>query len=853
MQQYNVIGMHCSVCSNRIEKTVAKVPGVTSCVVSLLTNSMIVEGVVSSDEIIQTVEKIGYSASLLDGHKFNNYSSSTLENAIFDYSDILALRKRLVLSVPFLLLLLYLSMIHGMFGWWLPSVIDDELIIGGIQLVLAFSVMIINKSFFSVGLSSFFRFSPNMDTLVALGSSASFLYSLIQLYLMFIAQSMGNHEVVHSYSMNLYFESAAMIPTFITIGKILEARTRGKTTDALKGLIKLSPKTATLLFDGKEQEVSIDLVKEGDVFVVRPGDKIPVDGVILKGKSSVNESMLTGESVPVDKTSGDNVFAATINLFGWIECRATHVGKDTALANIIRTVSNAVATKAPLARIADKVSGLFVPSVIIIATATMIGWLIADKPFYFAMACGISVLVISCPCALGLATPVAIMVGSGKGARNGILFKTATALENIGRTKIVALDKTGTVTIGTPHVSDVFPLGTDKQNLLILAAALEKRSEHPLARAVCSATANLSIPEVSDFEVLPGNGLRALLHGKQLLGGNLKFMTSMGMVDHSSAELANLIAENGKTPVLFAYDGKLAGIIGISDPIRNDSIQAIKALKSMGILTVLLTGDNEITAKAIGSQTFVDRIFAGVSPNGKAKIIKTLKSQGKVAMVGDGINDAPSLVEADIGIAIGAGTDVAIDAANIVLMNCRLSDAVAAIRLGRATINNIHQNLFWAFFYNAICIPLAMGVYGFDLKPSYAAAAMVLSSIFVCLNSLRLNFAKLYENGENHTYSSTSSAVSNIIVPPKVSIDSTITDMIEKDERKMIKTLKIEGMMCAHCEGRVRKALEKIPGVIKAEPDYKAGKAVVMFNVPVEDSELRNAVEAQDYKVLSIE
>lgn len=853
MQQYNVTGMQCAVCSSRVEKEVSKVHGVTSCVVSLLTNSMVVEGMASTSDIIRAVEQAGYKASLFDARKFNSQENYLSEDSIFNNYEDLKLRNRLLLSIPFLLLLFYLSMLHGMCGWWLPSAIDDFFVIGIIQLMLSLTVMVINKKFYVVGFSSFFRFAPNMDTLVAIGSGASFLYSLVELYCIFTAQISGMSDVVPRYSMNLYFDSAAMIPTLITIGKILEAKTKGKTTDALKSLVKLSPKNATLILDGTETEVPVDAVKVGDIFVVRPGEQIPVDGVILKGKTSVDESMLTGESIPVDKSVSDNVFAATINQIGWIECRALRVGSDTTLANIIRTVSYAVATKAPLARIADKVSGVFVPAVIIVAVLTLVGWIIVGKPVYFAVVCAISVLVISCPCALGLATPVAIMVGSGKGAKNGILFKTAAALENVGKTRILALDKTGTVTKGSPNVTDVIPIGTDEPVLRTLAAALEKHSEHPLAKAVIASTADLSVPEVTDFEVLPGNGLKASLDGKELLGGSFNFMTAMGLVDQSATEQVKMLAEKGKTPLLFAYDGKLVGIIAVSDLLREDSIDAISELRDMGIRTVMLTGDNEVTAKAIGGQVGLDQIFAGLSPNSKADLIRTLKDQGMVSMVGDGINDAPSLAAADTGIAIGAGTDVAIDAADIVLMNSRLADVVAAIRLSRSTISNIHQNLFWAFFYNIICIPMAMGVYGFEMKPIYSAVAMALSSIFVCLNSLKLNFVKLYDKG-NRADLRNYSITSDISVPETRNTDSCVTDMVEKEEHEMNKkVLKIEGMMCHHCEARVKKSLEKIPGVVNAETDHTTGTAVVMLSDLVDDDKLRNAVEAQDYKVLSIQ
>ncbi|MER2182580.1 MAG: heavy metal translocating P-type ATPase, partial [Clostridia bacterium] len=678
---------------------------------------------------------------------------------------------------------------------------------------------------------------------VALGSGASFLYSLAELFLMILAQGKGDHATVMKYGMNLYFESAAMIPTLITIGKMLEAMSKGRTTDALKGLMKLAPKTAVLLKDGVETEVGIEEVNAGDVFVVRPGEQIPVDGVILKGMTAVNESALTGESIPVDKAEGDPVSAATMNQQGYIECRATRVGEDTTLAQIIRTVSDAAATKAPLARIADKVSGIFVPAVMGLALLTMIGWLIAGKPFSFAIARGISVLVISCPCALGLATPVAIMVGSGVGAKNGVLYKTAAALEGAGRTQMIALDKTGTVTEGQPRVTDVIPFGMDQKELLSLAASLEKNSEHPLAKAIIAEAEGLTLSEVSHFEALPGHGLRATLNGKELVGGSLKYLTSLGLIDESVSAQANALAEQGKTPLLFALDGKLCGMIAVADPIKEDSARAIRELSNMGIRTVLLTGDNERTARAISDQAGVDQVIAGVLPEGKADVIRELKPLGKVAMVGDGINDAPALTVADNGVAIGAGTDVAIDAADIVVMKSRLTDVTAAIRLSRATIRNIHQNLFWAFFYNAICIPLAMGLYGIEMKPMYGAAAMALSSFFVCMNALRLNLVNPHDGRHDRNEKSI----------PAETLEEAVTAAKIKEEKTMTKTLKVEGMMCMHCEARVKKALEAVPGVESAVADHSAGTAVVTLSTPVADETLKAAVEAQDYKVLGIE
>ncbi len=845
MEQYQVTGMSCAACSARVEKAVSGVPGVTSCAVSLLTNSMGVEGTASSAEVIRAVEAAGYGASLKGAAEkaSSGASPSWADAEALKDHETPKLKKRLLFSVPILLVLMYFSMGHMMWYWPAPAAFDNHVFLGLFELLLAVIVMIINGKFFTSGFSSLIHASPNMDTLVALGSGASFLYSLVELFIMILAQGSGQNDVVMKYGMNLYFESAAMIPTLITIGKMLEAMSKGRTTDALKGLMQLAPKTARLLRDGVETEVGIEEVKTGDVFVVRPGEQIPVDGIILKGMTAVNESALTGESIPVDKAEGDSVSAGTMNQQGYIECRATRVGEDTTLAQIIRTVSDAAATKAPLARIADKVSGIFVPAVIVLALLTLAGWLIAGKPFSFAIARGISVLVISCPCALGLATPVAIMVGSGVGARNGVLYKTAAALESAGRTQIIALDKTGTVTEGQPGVTDVIPLGISREDLLCLAASLEKNSEHPLAKAVVSAAAGQPLSEISDFEVLPGHGLRGRLNGKELLGGSLKFLTSMGLVSESVTTQANTLAEEGKTPLLFAYDGELAGVIAVADSIKEDSAQAIRELQNMGIQTVMLTGDNERTANAISRQAGVDQVVAGVLPEGKADVIHSLKTLGKIAMVGDGINDAPALTVADSGIAIGAGTDVAIDAADIVVMKSRLTDVTAAIRLSRATIRNIHQNLFWAFFYNAICIPLAMGLYGVEMKPMYGAAAMALSSFFVCMNALRLNLVDPHNAGHDRKEKSIPAEALTQIVPAE-----TI-----KEEKTMTKTLKVEGMMCPHCEARVKKALEALPGVESAVADHTAGTAVVTLSAPVEDEALRAAVEAQDYQVLGVE
>ena len=845
MEQYQITGMSCAACSGRVEKAVSGVPGVTSCSVSLLTNSMGVEGTASSADIIRAVEAAGYGASLkgTKAEKTSGSSPSWADAEVLRDRETPRMRKRLLFSVPILLVLMYFSMGHMMWGWPAPAAFDNHAFLGLFELLLAAAVMIINGKFFTSGFSSLLHGAPNMDTLVALGSGASFVYSLAELFLMILAQGKGDHGTVMKYGMNLYFESAAMIPTLITVGKMLEAMSKGRTTDALKGLMRLAPKTAVLLKDGTETEVGIEEVSTGDVFVVRPGEQIPVDGIILKGMTAVNESALTGESIPADKAEGDAVSAATINQQGYIECRATRVGEDTTLAQIIRTVSDAAATKAPLARIADKVSGIFVPAVMGIALLTLLGWLIAGKPFSFAVARGISVLVISCPCALGLATPVAIMVGSGVGAKNGVLYKTAAALEAAGRTRVIALDKTGTVTEGQPEVTDVIPFGKERDELLRLAASLEKNSEHPLARAVTAAAEGLPLSEVTDFEALPGNGLHARLDGKEVLGGNLKYLASRGLATESVSTQANALAEQGKTPLLFAFDGEPAGLIAVADPIRQDSAQAIRELRNMGIRTVMLTGDNERTAKAISEQAGTDQVIAGVLPEGKADVIRSLKPLGKAAMVGDGINDAPALTVADNGIAIGAGTDVAIDAADIVVMKSRLSDVAAAIRLSRATIRNIHQNLFWAFFYNAVCIPLAMGLYGIEMKPMYGAAAMALSSFFVCMNALRLNLADPHDGRHDRKEKPI----------PAEALEEAVSAVKKKEDQTMTKTLKVEGMMCAHCEARVKKALEAVPGVESAVADHTAGTAVVTLNAPVADEALKAAVEAQDYKVLGME
>ena len=845
MEQYQVTGMSCAACQNRVEKAVSKVPGVTSCSVSLLTNSMGVEGNAAPADIIRAVEEAGYRASVKGSaseKKSGGNPSWADDDALKDH-ETPKLRKRLLFSVPILLVLMYFSMGHMMWGWPAPAAFDNHVFLGLFELLLALAVMIINGRFFTSGFSSLFHGAQNMDTLVALGSGASFVYSLAELFLMILAQESGAHETVMRYGMNLYFESAAMIPTLITVGKMLEAMSKGRTTDALKGLMRLAPKTAVLLRNGKETVVGIEEVRTDDVFVVRPGEQIPVDGIILKGMTSVNESALTGESIPVDKAEGDRVSCATMNQQGYIECRATRVGEDTTLAQIIRTVSDAAATKAPLARIADKVSGIFVPSVIVLSLITLAVWLIAGRTFAFAIARGISVLVISCPCALGLATPVAIMVGSGVGARNGILYKTASALEIAGRTQLVALDKTGTVTEGQPVVTDVVPYGRSKEQLLALAASLEKNSEHPLAKAVVAAADGMKLSQTTGFQALPGHGLTAVLDGKTILGGSLKFLMSKGIAGKQAEETADRLAEQGKTPLLFAVDGELAGIIAVADQIKQDSARAIEQLRGMGIRTVMLTGDNVRTANAIGSQAGVDHVVAGVLPDGKADMIGKLMALGKTAMVGDGINDAPALTVADTGVAIGAGTDIAIDAADIVVMKSRLTDVTAAVRLSRATIRNIHQNLFWAFFYNAICIPLAMGLYGIEMKPMYGAAAMALSSFFVCMNALRLNLVKPHDaSHDRKTAHIAPDALAQLIKK------QTVTE-----EKDMTKTLKVEGMMCMHCEARVKKALEAVSGVESAVADHTAGTAVVKLSSPVDDDVLRSAVEAQDYKVLGIE
>ena len=837
MEHYTVTGMSCAACSARVEKAVSAVPGVTSCSVSLLTNSMGVEGSATPDAVISAVQAAGYGASL-KGAAQSVPSIAEQEDALADH-ETPVLKRRLIASLGFLIVLMYFSMGHMMWGWPLPSFLDsNHVAMGLIQMLLTIAVMVINQKFFINGFKSLFHGAPNMDTLVALGATASFGYSTYALFAMTGAQVRGDAAAVMSYMHEFYFESAAMILALITVGKMLEARSKGKTTDALKSLMKLAPQTATLLRNGQEVTVPIAQVKRGDVFVVRPGENIPVDGVILEGESAVNESALTGESIPVDKAVGDSVSAATTNQSGFLRCEATRVGEDTTLSQIIKMVSDAAATKAPIAKVADRVSGVFVPTVITIAVITTAVWLLCGKPIGFALARGISVLVISCPCALGLATPVAIMVGNGLGAKNGILFKTAVSLEETGKTEIVALDKTGTITKGEPRVTDVLPAdGLTESALLALAAALEQRSEHPLARAVMlrAEEDKLSVSEVSDFRALPGNGLTATLNDEELLGGSLSFISTKADVPQALRDKAEALAEEGKTPLLFARGGKLAGVIAVADVIKEDSPAAIAALRNMGIHVVMLTGDNEKTARAIGRQAGVDEVIAGVLPEGKESVIRSLQKQGKVAMVGDGINDAPALTRADIGIAIGAGTDVAIDAADVVLMKSQLSDVPAAIRLSRATLRNIHENLFWAFFYNVIGIPLAAGVwipiFGWTLNPMFGAAAMSLSSFCVVSNALRLNLFKLHDAGK----------------------DKKIKKKHHKEETTMEKTMKIEGMMCGHCEAAVKKALEAVDGVASAEVSHTSGTAVVTLSKPVDSAVLKKAVEDKDYKVTSIE
>ena len=833
MKQYNVTGMSCAACVARVEKAVNKVAGVSSCSVSLLTNSMGVEGSASEAEIIRAVEEAGYGATVKGAAQ--PQSTSADEDALAD-KETPILKRRLKWSLGFLLVLMYISMGHVMWGWPVPEVLSrNPVAIGLAQMLLTGIVMVINQKFFISGFKSLWHRAPNMDTLVALGSAASFLYSAYALFAMADAQALGQVEHARHYLHEFYFESAAMILTLITVGKMLEARSKGKTTDALKSLMKLAPKTATLLKDGAEETVPIEQVQVGDVFAVRPGENIPVDGVILEGHTAVNESALTGESIPVDKAEGDQVSAATVNQSGYIRCRAARVGQDTTLSQIIKMVSDAAATKAPIAKVADKVSGVFVPAVISIAIVTTIVWLLLGETFGNALARGISVLVISCPCALGLATPVAIMVGNGMGAKNGILFKTAVSLEETGKTEIVALDKTGTITRGEPRVTDILPAeGVTAGTLLDAACALEARSEHPLAKAIMAYAGEQGIQaaEVADFEALPGNGLTAKLAGATLHGGNLTYISQQAEVGESVRVQAETLAGAGKTPLYFSREGKLLGLIAVADTIKEDSPEAIRQLRKMGIRVVMLTGDNQRTAEAVGKQAGVDQVIAGVLPEGKEKVIRELKAKGKVTMVGDGINDAPALTRADIGIAIGAGTDIAIDAADVVLMNSSLKDVPAAIRLSRATLKNIHQNLFWAFFYNSIGIPLAAGVFigllGWKLNPMFGAAAMSLSSFCVVSNALRLNFFDLHSDKHDHK-------------------------IYRKARKTITRTMTIEGMMCPHCEKRVRKALENLPQVASAEPSFEAGTCVVTLTAKVDDAVLKAAVEEEDYPVLKIE
>ena len=845
MEQYIVTGMSCAACSSRVEKAVLKVPGVTSCSVSLLTNSMGVEGTASEQEIIKAVADAGYGASKKGegAAKTQSSSASAGEDMLKDRTTP-ALKKRLIASLGFLIVLMYFSMGHMMWGWPVPGFMkDNHVMMGLLQMLLTITVMVINQKFFISGFKGLIHRAPNMDTLVALGSGASFVYSTYALFAMTDAQMHGDMDAVMSYMHDFYFESAAMILALITVGKMLEARSKGKTTDALKGLMKLAPKTAVVIRAGKEVQVSIEQVQKGDCFVVKPGENIPVDGEVIEGNSAVNESALTGESIPVDKAVGDKVSAATVNQSGYLKCRATRVGEDTTLSQIIQMVSDAAATKAPIAKIADRVSGVFVPTVITIAVITIIVWLIAGQSIGFALSRGIAVLVISCPCALGLATPVAIMVGNGMGARNGIMFKTAVSLEETGKMQIVALDKTGTITSGEPKVTDIIPAaGVTEDTLLKCAYALENKSEHPLARAILenAKEENAGIEEVTGFQALPGNGLTAILDGHTLYGGNHTFISSKVSVDGDIQKKAEKLAEEGKTPLFFGNGERLLGVIAVADVIKEDSPQAIKELQNMGIHVVMLTGDNERTAKAIGQQAGVDEVIAGVLPEGKEQVIRKLKEKGKVAMVGDGINDAPALTRADMGIAIGAGTDVAIDAADVVLMKSRLSDVPAAIRMSRATLRNIHENLFWAFFYNIIGIPLAAGVwyplFGWKLNPMLGAAAMSLSSFCVVSNALRLNLFKMYDASKDKKLKAKKEKKRS-----------------KKEDKTMKKIMHIEGMMCGHCEAAVKKALEALPQVDEAVVSHEAGTAELTLNAEITDDVLKKTVEDKDYTVTSVE
>ena len=848
MKQYTVTGMSCAACSARVEKAVSKVYGVTSCSVSLLTNSMGVEGSATDAQIVEAVEQAGYGAS--PKGTANGRANNSLEQ-LKAAQD--ALVNRLIASLIFLVVLMYFSMGHMMWGWPLPEFFDgNHVAMGLLQLLLTVAVMVINQKFFISGFKGLIHGAPNMDTLVALGSAASFGYSVYALFAMTAAQVKGDMDAVMSYMHEFYFESAAMILALITVGKMLEAHSKGKTTDALKSLMQLAPKTATVVKDGVEQEISVDAVRKDDIFVVRPGENIPVDGEIIDGTTAVNESALTGESIPVDKQPKDAVSAATVNQSGFIKCRATRVGEDTTLSQIIQMVSDAAATKAPIAKIADRVSGVFVPAVITIAIITIIAWLIAGETVGFALARGISVLVISCPCALGLATPVAIMVGNGKGAKSGILFKTAASLEATGRTQIVALDKTGTITSGEPKVTDIVPdetffeeTGNNAGKLLAIAASVEAKSEHPLAKAIMerAKTDEIAVAEVTDFSAVVGNGLTAILAGKMIKAGNLAFVSKFVKVSDDMRAKAVEFSKEGKTPLFFAADDRLCGIIAVADTIKEDSPEAVRQLKNMGIRVVMLTGDNEQTANAIGKQAGVDEVIAGVLPDGKEAVIRKLKKQGRVAMVGDGINDAPALTRADMGIAIGAGSDVAIDAADVVLMKSRLIDVPAAVRLSRATLTNIHENLFWAFFYNVIGIPLAAGLWypllGWKLNPMFGAAAMSLSSFCVVTNALRLNLCRVYD--PKHDRKATPDRKNKTKKPN------------ESEEKSMTKTMNIEGMMCGHCEARVKKALEALDAVSEAVVSHESGTAVVTLSSDISDEKLKETVEAEDYKVTSIQ
>lgn len=864
MEQYTVTGMSCAACSSRVEKAVSKVPGVTSCSVSLLTNSMGVEGSASAEDIISAVEKAGYGASKKGtADQARTVSGAEAEDMLKDRETPI-LKRRLWSSLGFLIVLMYFSMGHMMWGWPVPAFFENNHVaMGLLQLLLTVIVMVINQKFFISGFKSLFHRAPNMDTLVALGSGASFIYSTYALFAMTDAQVRGDMAGVMTYMHEFYFESAAMILTLITVGKMLEAHSKGKTTDALKSLMKMAPKTATVLKDGAEAVVPIEQVRKGDIFVVRPGENIPVDGIILEGSSAINESALTGESIPVDKAEGDAVSAATVNQSGFIRCEATRVGEDTTLSQIIRMVSDAAATKAPIAKVADKVSGIFVPAVITIAVITTIVWLIAGQTFGFALARGISVLVISCPCALGLATPVAIMVGNGMGAKHGILFKTAVSLEEAGKVQIVALDKTGTITSGEPKVTDMIPAADIQEDeLLHLAYALESKSEHPLARAILQKAEEkqMTAAEVTDFQALPGNGLKARLDGDALVGGNLKFVNGLMNISDEMKQKAETLAEAGKTPLFFGRNGKFIGIIAVADVIKEDSPQAVRELQNMGIRVVMLTGDNERTAKAIGHQAGVDEVIAGVLPEGKESVIRALKQKGKVAMVGDGINDAPALTRADIGIAIGAGTDIAIDAADVVLMKSRLSDVPAAIRLSRATLKNIHENLFWAFFYNVIGIPLAAGIwipiFGLKLNPMFGAAAMSLSSFCVVSNALRLNFFNMHNASKDKKIQSVD--VSDVATPviqnePEVQAQACEigeTAVKPAAEGSMTKTLEIEGMMCGHCEKMVKRCLEKFSQISEAVVSHEAGTAVISMSEDVPEDEIKQAIENAGYEYL---